>query len=181
MNFSPTAKDLSKQMVEVVNYILGLEISPADKRTRLTKAFQIVGYDFFNKMFNDNSELFGSTALKSLGFENPDNQIERLSAKLVQNHNLDREYTPIVTGFFDSVLADAQEEAFNNSRSMGRVPTLTRYTVGKCCDWCEGLAGKTYLYPKGEVFARHDNCDCLFIVKGYNSRNGLLTNYRKAK
>lgn len=180
MNFSPVAKDMSKQMIKVVNYILGLDISPDEKRARLSKAFWIVGYDFFNKMFTDNSKLFDSTALESLGFQNPDDQIERLSSKLVQNHNLDRRYTPIVQGFFDSVLADAQHEAFNNGRSMGKVPTLTRYTVGKCCEWCENLAGKTYLYPEGEVFARHDNCDCLFIVKGFNSRNGILTNYRKA-
>lgn len=178
MNFSPTAKDLSRQMIKVVNYILGLDITPAEKRARLSKAFKIVGFNFFNKMFADNSELFDSTALKSLGFQNPDDQIERLSTKLVQNHNLDREYSPIVRGFFDSVLADAQNEAFNNSRSLGKVPTLTRSLVGETCGWCAARAG-TYTYPDGELFARHDNCDCLFIVKGYNSRNGILTNYRK--
>jgi len=178
MNFSPTAKDLSRQMIKVVNYILGLDITPAEKRARLSKAFKIVGFNFFNKMFADNSELFDSTALKSLGFQNPDDQIERLSTKLVQNHNLDREYSPIVRGFFDSVLADAQNEAFNNSRSLGKVPTLTRSLVGETCGWCAARAG-TFTYPDGELFARHDNCDCLFIVKGYNSRNGILTNYRK--
>lgn len=179
MNFSPAAKDLGNQMTKVVNYILSLNISPADKKARLIKAFSIVGYEFFDKMFADNSELFASEALKSLGFQNPDNQIERLSAKLVQNHNLDREYTPIVRGFFDSVLADAQHEAFANSKSLGRVPTLTRRLVGETCGWCAARVG-TYTYPDGEMFARHDNCDCLFIVKGYNSRNGILTNYRKA-
>lgn len=179
MNFSPTAKDLSKQMVKVVNYILGLDITPAEKRARLSKAFRIVGFEFFDKMFIDNSMLFDSTALKSLGFQNPDDQIERLSAKLVQNHNLDREYTPIVQGFFDSVLADAQYEAFNNGISLEKVPTLTRSLVGETCGWCTARTG-TFTYPDGELFARHDNCDCLFIVKGYNSRNGILTNYRKA-
>lgn len=179
MNFSPTAKDISKQMIKVVNYILGLDITPAEKRARLSKAFRIVGFEFFDKMFIDNSMLFDSTALKSLGFQNPDDQIERLSAKLVQNHNLDREYTPIVQGFFDSVLADAQHEAFNNGISLEKVPTLTRSLVGETCGWCTARAG-TFTYPDGELFARHDNCDCLFIVKGYNSRNGILTNYRKA-
>lgn len=181
MNFSPAAKDLSKQAQKVVDYILSLNISPAEKRRRLVKAFGIIGNEFFDKMFRDNSTLFGSEAIGSTGFENPEDQIERLSSKLVQNYNLGRENKEIVTGFFDSVLGDAQHEAFDNGRSMGRVPTLTRYTVGKCCDWCDERANRTFLNPGPQEFARHDNCDCLFIVKGYNSRNGILTNYRKAR
>ena len=180
MNFSGTAKDLGQQMTKVVNYILSLDISPADKRNRLIKAFGIVGNEFFNKMFADNSLLFDSEAITSLGFQNPEDQIERLSAKLVQNYNLGRKTDEIVVGFFDSVLADAQHEAFENGISLGKVPTLTRSLVGETCQWCVDRAG-TFTYPDGELFARHDNCDCLFIVNGYNSRNGILTNYRKAR
>lgn len=180
MNFSPAAKDLSKQAQKVVDYILSLNISPTEKRRRLVKAFGIIGNEFFDKMFRDNSTLFGSEAIRSTGFENPEDQIERLSSKLVQNYNLGRENKEIVTGFFDSVLADAQHEAFENGKSMGRVPTLTRSLVGETCGWCRARVG-TFTYPDGELFARHDNCDCLFIVKGYNSRNGILTNYRKAR
>ena len=132
-------------------------------------------------MFSDNSELFASMAIQTNGFQNPDGQVERLSAKLVQNDALGRKTNPtIVRGFFDSVLADAQHEAFTNARSLDRVPTLTRRLVGETCGWCADRVG-TFTYPDGELFARHDNCDCLFIVKGYNSRNGILTNYRKAK
>lgn len=180
MNFSQVATDISKQMAEVVNYILSLDISPADKRARLTKAFQIVGREFFAKMFTDNSVLFDSEAISSLGFQNPEDQIERLSTKLVQNYNLGRENKEIVKGFFDSVLGDAQKEAFDNGISLGKVPTLTRRIVGETCGWCVARTG-TFTHPSGELFARHDNCDCLFIVSGYNSRNGVLTNYRKAR
>ena len=180
MNFSATAADIAAQMIEVVNYILGLDIDPIEKRLRLIKAFQIVGNEFFDKMFADNSILFDSTAIKSLGFTNPEGQIERLSTKLVQNYNLGRKNDATVKGFFDSVLGDAQREAFNNGISLGKVPTLTRRLVGETCQWCIDRVG-TYTYPEGELFARHDNCDCLFIVSGYNSRNGILTNYRKAK
>ena len=180
MNFSATASDISKQMVEVVNYILGPDISPADKKARLAKAFGIVGNEFFGKMFADNSILFDSEAINTLGFTNPDDQIERLSAKLVQNHNLSRPNDATVKGFFDSVLADAQNEAFENGKSLGKVPTLTRRLVGETCAWCRARVG-TFTYPDSELFARHDNCDCLFIVQGYNSRNGILTNYRKAR
>lgn len=181
MNFSLTAKDLSNQTIKVVNYILALNITPVEKKRRLVKAFGIIGNEFFDKMFADNSRLFGSQAIKSLGFDNPEDQIERLSNKMVQNYNLGRKTNPaIVTGFFDSVLKDAQKEAFDNGRSLGRVPTLTRVLVGETCEWCRDRAG-TFTNPDGEMFARHDDCDCLFIVKGYNSRNGILTNYRKAR
>lgn len=180
MNFSLTAKDLGKQTIKVVNYILGLNIPPAEKRRRLTRAFGVIGNAFFDKMFADNSRLFDSGAIKSLGFQNPEDQVERLSAKMVQNYNLGRKNDEIVTGFFDSVLADAQKEAFDNGVSLGKVPTLTRSLVGETCGWCAARTG-TFVYPDSELFARHDNCDCLFIVQGYNSRNGILTNYRKAR
>lgn len=180
MNFSPTAKDISNQTIKVVNYILSLNISPLEKRRRLTKAFGIIGNEFFDKMFTDNSRLFDSEAIKSLGFENPEDQIERLSAKMVQNHNLGRKNDAIVTGFFDSLLGDAQKEAFDNGISLGKVPTLTRSLVGETCEWCVARTG-TFTYPDSELFRRHDNCDCLFMVSGYNSRNGILTNYRKAR
>lgn len=180
MNFSLTARDVSKQTIKVVNYILSLDISPAEKRRRLIRSFRIIGNEFFDKMFADNSRLFDSEAIKSLGFANPEDQIERLSAKMVQNYNLGRKNDEIVTGFFDSVLADAQREAFNNGESLGKVPTLTRSLVGETCEWCRARTG-TFTYPDAELFTRHDNCDCLFIVQGYNSRNGILTNYRKAR
>ena len=180
MNFSATAADIGKQMAKVVEYILGLDISPSDKKQRLIKAFGIVGNEFFGKMFADNSYLFDSEAIGTLGFQNPEGQIERLSSKLVQNYNLTRPNDAIVKEFFDSVLGDAQNEAFNNGRSLGKVPTLTRRLVGETCAWCAVRAG-TFTYPDSEMFARHDNCDCLFIVEGYNSRNGVLTNYRKAR
>ena len=178
MNFSGTAKDISQQMIKVVDYILSLNISPDDKRLRLIRAFGIVGNEFFSKMFVDNSILFDSEAITSLGFQNPNYQIERLSAKLVQNYNLGRKTDEIVTGFFDSVLGDAQGEAFRNGISLGKVPTLTRSLVGETCEWCRARTG-TFTYPSRELFARHDNCDCIFTVSGYNSRNGILTNYRK--
>lgn len=50
--------------------------------------------------------------------------------------------------------------------------------VGETCQWCWDHAG-TFVYPSGEDFVRHRDCDCLFVVSGYNSRNGILKNYVK--
>lgn len=179
MNFSDIAKDLGYQTLSAVKYILGLRVSDEQKRTALTKLFDKVGYPFYAKMFADNSELFDSLAIKTTGFQNQDDQIERLSSKMVQNYNLGRDSSPaILREFYDSLLGDAQKEAFSNAISLDKHPTLTRILRGETCSWCRARTG-TFVDPDGDLFARHDNCDCLFITRGYNSRNGVLQNYVK--
>lgn len=180
MEFSKVANDTAMQMTKVVAYILGLNIAPEDKVFRLAKAFRIVGADFYQQMFDANSMVFDSEALKTLGFNDPDGQIERLATKIVQNYNLGRETKTLIKDFYDSALGQAQKEAFDNAISLDKHPTLTRTMVGETCEWCQSLAG-VHINPTGEMFARHADCDCLFKVSGYNSRNGLLTNYRKGK
>lgn len=69
-------------------------------------------------------------------------------------------------------------EVFQNVLSLDKHPTLTRVIVGETCTWCIDRAG-THIHPSGEDFARYRNCDCLFVVSGYNSRNGILKNYVK--
>lgn len=179
MDFRGVVTDTSKQMQEVVKYILALEISPDEKILRLQRAFHIVGEEFYMQLFNAASEVFDSTMITSLGLY-ADDQISSLSVKLVRNYSLSRQIDPIVTEFYDSVLGKAQSEAFENARSLQKHPTLTRRLVGETCKWCTARA-RTFIDPEGEDFARHENCDCLFIVKGFNSRNGILTNYKKGK
>lgn len=55
----------------------------------------------------------------------------------------------------------------------GLSPTIERKTVGKCCEWCNRLAG-TYLYEDvkdrgNDVFRRHRNCHCQVL---YDPGNG---------
>lgn len=181
MNFSDIAKDLSNQTLSVVNYILKLRIDDAKKKVLLNQVFNSVGYPFYEKIFTDSSELFDSMALGTNGFQNSDGQIECLSYKMVQNYNLGRISSPaILRGFYDSLLGNAQNEAFTNAVSLDKHPTLTRILRGETCSWCRARTG-TFVDPDGDLFARHDNCDCIFSVQGYNSRNGILTNYRKAR
>lgn len=44
----------------------------------------------------------------------------------------------------------------------GLQPKIVRSTDGKCCEWCNKLAG-VYDYPVSnpEVYQRHENCNCL--------------------
>lgn len=179
MDFRGVVSDTAKQMQEVVDFILALDISPDDKILRLQRAFHTVGEAFYMQLFEAVSEVFDATAITSLGLSAED-QIYSLSLKLVRNYGLGRKTSNIVTEFYDSVLGYAQNEAFRNAVSLEKHPTLTRRMVGETCKWCQARA-RTFTDPQGEDFARHEHCDCMFIVKGFNSRNGLLTNYKKGK
>lgn len=181
INFSPVATDTATNMLKVVEYILSLDISKAEKVKRLIKSFNLVGSDFYVQMFDANSQLFDSTAIGTTDYNVMAERIDRLSNKLVQNYNLGRTTNPqIIKEFYDTALGKAQNEAFKNALSLDKHPTLSRSMVGETCKWCQDRAG-VFTNPDSELFARHDNCDCLFVVSGYNSRNGILTNYRKVR
>lgn len=180
MEFSGVSLDTSKNVFETIKYILGLNISLDDKRSRVIKVLRLVGTSFHTKMFDDNSRIFDSTALKTIGVDDS-SQSARLATKLIRNYSLGRSSDPLVGSYFDTLLGQAQMEAFENAVSMQKVPTLTRSLVGevgKWC-WCPDLAG-TYTNPRPDMFKRHTKCDCLFTVSGYNTRNGILNNYRKS-
>lgn len=179
INFSPVATDTAESMDSLVKYILNLNIAPEEKTRRLAKSFNLVGSDFYIQMFEANSYLYDSAAIGT-DFSEMSDQIERLARKIVQNDNLGRPVDRLVKDFYDSALGQAQHEAFRNAISLDKHPTLTRTMVGETCRWCQDRAG-TWIDPDPELFSRHADCDCLFVTSGYNSRNGILTNYRKAR
>lgn len=178
MDFHPVAIDTTENILPAIKYILSLNIAPDDKKVRIAKVINLIGSDFYIQMFDANSEVFGSTAIKSADYSQMVEQVDTLATKLVRQHALSRVIDPIVKEFYDTALGRAQEEAFRNAISLDRHPTITRTLVGETCNWCRGLVG-THIYPDGKYFARHDNCDCLIVVSGYNSRNGVLNNYVK--
>ena len=179
INFTPVAKDTAKTMQKAVNYILSLNIDPAEKIRRLSLTFNLVGSDFYMQLFEANSILFDSTAIGTTDFYEMQEQIDRLSHKIVQNHNLGREVDTLTQDFYYSALGKAQDSAFRNAISLDKHPTLTRTMVGETCEWCQKLAG-THVDPTSDLFRRHADCDCLFVTSGFNSRNGIVTNYNKS-
>lgn len=46
----------------------------------------------------------------------------------------------------------------------GMSPKIIRKSTGKCCAWCNALAG-SYKYPDvpGDVYRRHENCRCTVL------------------
>lgn len=171
MEFSVVADAVGEKAIQVVEYILK-QNWPKDKKKRyLNRLFKLTGDTFYSRMFEMNSELFDSTALKSLGYDNPGDQVERLSEKVIQNYNLTRDNSVLTTEFYYTVMSDAQTVAFRNARSLDRHPTLTRRVNGETCRWCISLAG-TYVDPDYEAFRHHANCNCSFILSGYGNRSG---------
>lgn len=63
--------------------------------------------------------------------------------------------------FAQSIVDDAIKANSEFQGKAGLKPKIIRKSSGKCCEWCQKLAG-IYSYPDvpRDVFRRHDNCDC---------------------
>ena len=59
---------------------------------------------------------------------------------------------------------------------VGYRETITRQTDGRCCSWCDDLAG-TYDYGSHppEIFRRHNNCQCTVIFSCKKGRQNSHT------
>lgn len=171
MEFGVVAEAVGEKAKKAVDYILKQNWTKEKKKKYLKRLFKLTGDEFYMRIFEMNSELLNSTALKSLGYDNPEDQIERLSEKVIQNYNLTRSNESLTKEFYYTVMADAQIVAFRNARSLGQHPTITRKINGETCKWCISMAG-TYIDPDYEVFRHHENCNCSFILRGFGDRTG---------
>lgn len=178
INFSRVAFDTASNIHPAIQNILNLNVAPNDKVQKINETLNLVGSDFYNQMFNANSQVFDSEAIGTTDYNEMADQVERLARKIVRNDSLGRDTYQLVESFYDSALGRAQGEAFKNAVSLGKHPILTRSTVGKCCEWCGDMAG-VHKNPTPDLFARHAHCDCLFVTSGYRTRNGALHNYIK--
>lgn len=179
MDFREIVNEVSRLVSENIAAILKKDLAPADKKGLIEALFQGTGRAFADKLYADVSEVFDSTAIKSIIDINYEQQIERLADKIVRDNAYALQDDAITKEYFDTLLARAENTAFKNAKSLDKHPTLTRMMTGfETCEWCRVRAG-TYTDPDYELFARHDNCDCIFTVSGYNTRNGVLKNYKK--
>lgn len=171
MDFTIVADAVSEKAIEAVKYILRQNWSPAQKRKYLTRLYRLTGDEFYDKIFSMSSNIFDSTAISSEGFLNPDDQIERLAAKTVQNYNLTREESALVTEYYFVVMDDATKSSFKNAKSLDKHPTLTRTAHAGACKFCQSMVG-VYTNPDSEAFRHHENCRCSFRYSGYGLRDG---------
>ena len=75
---------------------------------------------------------------------------------------LDSGIQNVVQFFFDNFLESNAEVRSKAGLKM----TVTRTSIGKCCDWCQAMVG-TYDYDKrpANIYQRHENCTCIVTTK----------------
>lgn len=59
---------------------------------------------------------------------------------------------------------------------------VERTTVGDCCPWCSGIAGRYEMRNQPpDFFGRHDNCDCIIVYDGQVLRGQRGENGRRGR
>ena len=83
-----------------------------------------------------------------------------------------------VEHFTENVVGDTIKANEEFQYRSGLSPKIKRTSSGKCCKWCDEVAG-IYDYPApDEVYRRHRNCNCLVE---YYPGNGLKQNVHTKK
>ncbi len=77
---------------------------------------------------------------------------------------------PIVN-FAQSIVDDSVKVNADFHEKAGLSPTITRKVSGKCCKWCESLAG-TYDYREApaDIYRRHESCRCQVLYNPGDSK-----------
>ena len=96
------------------------------------------------------------------------------------NYVSDKEYKKIEKSFLDSLTTNSRSVVDDSVKQnaefhfqSGLSPKIVRRTSGKCCKWCQKIAG-VYNYSDirnsgNDVFRRHANCNCTVV---YDPGNG---------
>ena len=83
---------------------------------------------------------------------------------------LQDKFEELLQGPFENICMSAINDFVKTqvifSERAGLSAKIIRYPIGKCCEWCEQLAG-TYNAADAppEIYARHDNCTCVVLYK----------------
>ena len=179
MDLRGVVEDVTGEVFREISDVLATNISPTEKENQIVRVFLAVGREFGDQLLQQVNEIFDSAAIRDAISINDEGQVWRLAQKIVRDFAFEETDSALVKEYFDVLLGRAEETAFRNAKSLEKHPTLTRRATGKeTCSWCEARTG-TFTDPDGELFRRHDNCDCIFKVSGFKSRNGVLKNYRK--
>ena len=67
-----------------------------------------------------------------------------------------------IKNFCRSIVDDTIKTNVTHHHKLGLKPVVKRISSGKCCSWCDKIAG-TYNYPDvpKDVYRRHRHCDCI--------------------
>lgn len=85
--------------------------------------------------------------------------------------------------FSQSIVDDAIKENAEFQHGSGMSPKIVRTSTGKCCDWCDKVAG-VHDYEKvrdtgNAVFRRHQYCRCIVLFDPADGRNQVQNAHSK--
>ncbi len=180
INLDIIVNDISPRLSDAIGSILSSSLDVATKKSRIQLLLTGIGAHFKSKTFTDTSAIFDSDI--SGGALTNDESLQSLSlaVKVARNYALERDFRQLISSYLSSLLGSARYEAFTNAVSLSKHPTLVRSIVSETCNWCEAKAG-VHVNPTRDDFKRHTDCDCRFVVTGYNTRNGEIKNYKKRR
>lgn len=180
INLDVIVDDISPRLSNAIESILASGLDLTTKKNRIQLLLAGISAHFKSKTFTDASTIFDSDIAGGNFTDDESLQSLSLAVKVARNYALERDFRQLISSYLSSLLGSAKYEAFANAVSLGKHPTLTRSIVSETCDWCESKAG-VHVNPTREDFKRHTDCDCRFVVTGYNTRNGEIKNYRKRR
>lgn len=178
MDYAKLNRTILAKVMAALKLINNPEIDPDIRQLNQEILFREVGASIYTKVYDMNAYDFEIEHTRGPGIDNRYYGLAKVSAASVSAGTLGLQ--DYVKNYLDYAATQAQQDAMKTARESGKHPRVIRTVNGDTCKWCQSLAGE-YTNPSGEVFARHNGCDCNIRTEGYRSRNGLLGNYVKPK
>ena len=178
MNYGELPAKILTKVMTLVSLVNNIEVEPEVRRRYMEQLFHAVDTKIYTKIYEMNAwdMLIPHTSGKGIS-----NSYYGLSKVAAAQPATAAELSALVLNNMQQNSSKAQYDAFETARDSGKVPTVERRTTNiKACKWCVSKVG-VYPDPEPDIFARHADCTCEIWTTGYNSRNGLLQNYKKSR
>lgn len=128
------------------------------------------------KNLNKSAEIGLQVQVPEINQDRIDGLVNRLASEAVFDDVAWLLQEPIVN-FTQSIVDDSIKVNAEFHEKAGLRPKIVRTSVGKCCKWCQSIAG-SYDYPNvpHDVYRRHQNCRCTVNFKpGDGRRQNIWT------
>lgn len=116
--------------------------------------------------------------LKAQKAKFPDERVDKIAKSVcdptVSQETIERRLTSPIENISESFYTDYVKENAKFRSNAGMKCYITRISSGKCCNWCDNLAGRyEYGEEPDDVYRRHDNCDCSVTYESNRTRQDV--------
>lgn len=108
----------------------------------------------------------------------PDERVDKIAKSVcdptVPLETIERRLTSPIENISESFYTDYVKENAKFRSNAGLKCYITRISSGKCCNWCDSIAGRyEYGEEPDDVYRRHDNCDCSVTYENNRTRQDV--------